>query len=802
MPFLDDAARRAVTRFAHRLVLLCLCLCVAAGAGPVKAQEGDPGSVGPPPLLVLDATPEQIIDLIATLEDDDARAVLISRLELLLDVRRQSAEEEPSPRRAGADLLSRLSEGTAQLREHAVEIGSELVALSAWDEWVDVQLADDVNRQHWEAILTAAFTVLAPGVGALILVRRLLRRPRRSLARWDPVSLSARLPPASLHLLLDLLPIAAFLTAAYIVFGAVDPSTVEARIVCLALINAVAAVALLMAISRTVLAPDRTSLRLLPVGDRFAIDLHRRFRRLAIVGVAGFVFAEAAGALGASQALHNGLMAIVGLLIAVILARLTIDYRRPVARIIRGRRRGPPGLRSARRQLAYVWHFLAVLYLGALYLIWALSIEGGFVFMSLATLWTIVILVAARWLTEGLYRASRRGVRLSDETKARYPKLQRRITLYVLIARRLATILIAVTAGLTILGAWGVPTVTWLGGPLGGALIEAALSIALVVVLGIAIWEATSLAVQRRLSDTDETGALVEQRARMRTLLPLLRNAVMVVVIVVVAMMVLSELGLNIAPLLAGAGVIGLAIGFGAQTLVQDVITGLFILFEDTISIGDVVSVGGHAGFVEGMTIRTVRLRDLSGNVHTIPFSQVSTVMNMTRDFSYYVFDIGIAYREDVDQVIEVIGQLGAELQEDPSYGVEILEPIEILGVDAFADSAVVIKARIMTKPIKQWMVGREFNRRMKRRFDELGIEIPFPHMTLYFGEDKQGKAPPGNLQVATPALTEALARALDRAPPQPEPRHPDKGEKRGRGFGTPDRAGDEPAESTPGHLD
>jgi small conductance mechanosensitive channel len=206
---------------------------------------------------------------------------------------------------------------------------------------------------------------------------------------------------------------------------------------------------------------------------------------------------------------------------------------------------------------------------------------------------------------------------------------------------------------------------------------------------------------------------------------------------------VLSELGMDIGPLLAGAGVVGLAIGFGSQKLVQDVINGVFILFEDSIAVGDVVQVGDHAGVVEALSIRSIRLRDLSGQVHTVPFSAVDTVINMTKDFSYYLLDIGVAYRENTDEVVAVVKDIVEEMREDPNFKDAILEPLDVLGVNAFADSAVVIRARIKTLPSKQWGVGREFNRRMKQRFDERGIEIPFPHTTLYFGEGKDGTAPP-----------------------------------------------------------
>jgi small-conductance mechanosensitive channel len=230
-------------------------------------------------------------------------------------------------------------------------------------------------------------------------------------------------------------------------------------------------------------------------------------------------------------------------------------------------------------------------------------------------------------------------------------------------------------------------------------------------------------------------------------------------------MVVLAELGVNITPLLAGAGVVGLAVGFGAQKLVQDVITGWFILMEDTIAVGDVAEVAGHAGLVERISIRTIRLRDLSGVVHTIPFSAVDSVKNFTKDFSYYLFEVGVAYREDTDEVVEVLREIDAEMREDPELGPDILEPLEVMGVDRFEDSAVIVRVRTKTKPLRQWAVGREFNRRMKKAFDARGIEIPFPHQTVYFGVDKEGKAPPATLRMEQ-ALSEAFAE--EQSPPAP----------------------------------
>jgi moderate conductance mechanosensitive channel len=302
-------------------------------------------------------------------------------------------------------------------------------------------------------------------------------------------------------------------------------------------------------------------------------------------------------------------------------------------------------------------------------------------------------------------------------------------------------------AGLLILDAWGVDTLGWLLAGPGRALVAALINIAVILAVAVLAWEIAAGGIERYL-DEEAGGTTAGRSPRIRTLLAVARNALLVLLSLLAGLMVLSELGVNIAPLLAGAGVVGLAIGFGAQRMVQDVINGAFILFQDLMSVGDVVKLGETAGLVEALSIRTVRLRGLDGIVHTIPFSAIEGVSNLTREFAYHVFDLGIAYREDVDAVIEVIREVGEELRADPEIGPLILEPLEIFGLDAFGDSSIVIKGRIKTRPIRQWQVGRAFNRLVKIRFDEHGIEIPFPHRTLYFGQDRQGKAPPAFVEV------------------------------------------------------
>ena len=224
-------------------------------------------------------------------------------------------------------------------------------------------------------------------------------------------------------------------------------------------------------------------------------------------------------------------------------------------------------------------------------------------------------------------------------------------------------------------------------------------------------------------------------KKRVSTLVGMLRTIALVGLWAVVVIITLEQIGLNVTPILAGAGIMGLAVGFGAQNLVRDLISGFFLVLEDQVRVGDVAIVNGTGGLVEAITFRTIVLRDLSGVVHIFPNGTINTLSNMTKVWSGYVMDVGVAYKEDTDHVVEVMRRVGDELRQDPDLGPKILEPIEIFGVDDFADSAVVIKARLKTHPIQQWGVGREYRRRLKKAFDAEGIEIPFPHRSIYVGE-------------------------------------------------------------------
>jgi small conductance mechanosensitive channel len=221
---------------------------------------------------------------------------------------------------------------------------------------------------------------------------------------------------------------------------------------------------------------------------------------------------------------------------------------------------------------------------------------------------------------------------------------------------------------------------------------------------------------------------------RVKTLMNVLWTIVVGFVWFVATLTTLGQIGVNIGPILAGAGVVGLAVGFGAQNLVKDLVSGFFLILENQVRVGDVAIINGTGGLVEAITFRTIVLRDLAAVVHVFPNGSINTLSNMTKDWSAYVIDFGVAYKEDTDRVVEVVHRVAEELRADPEYGSVMLEPIEIMGVDDFADSAVKIKARLKTLPLQQWKVGREYRRRLKKACDAEMIEIPFPHRTLYMG--------------------------------------------------------------------
>ena len=269
------------------------------------------------------------------------------------------------------------------------------------------------------------------------------------------------------------------------------------------------------------------------------------------------------------------------------------------------------------------------------------------------------------------------------------------------------------------------PLATWIFG--------SGLRIVLIGALGYVLARTVTLLVTRFEHEVNRGTTLdaLERAKRARTLGSLIRNVASALIGGIASLMILRELGVDIAPVLAGAGVVGLAVGFGAQTLVRDIISGFFLILEDQVRVGDVAAINGQGGVVEAINLRTIVLRDNEGAVHVFPNGAITTLANRSKDFSYYVIDLGISYRESPERVTGVLEEIGAGLQADDRYGPMILAPIEVLGVNGFGDWAVQLQLRIKTVPLKQWEVGRELRRRMLEVFDQRGIEMPFPERVV-----------------------------------------------------------------------
>ena len=374
----------------------------------------------------------------------------------------------------------------------------------------------------------------------------------------------------------------------------------------------------------------------------------------------------------------------------------------------------------------------------ALWLVAAAEIQNGYQRLLCFFVVTTGTIIAARLLGIVLVGALDRSVRFGADTSAQYPGLEQRLLNYYPFARAALIGVLSVATGLALLEVWGYSPVSWFaGGQLGERLLSALATSAITVLVAVIVWEAANAGVESKVKSLTQA-AQTARAARLRTLLPMLRTALLVAILLVAGLIVLSQVGVNIAPLLAGAGVLGVAIGFGSQKLVQDLITGLFLLLENTMQVGDVVTLASLTGTVEYLSIRTIRLRAVDGAVHIIPFSSVTTVTNQTRDFAYAVVDLPIGLDEEPDRVAALLDGVVRAMRQEPRWADAITAELEVMGVYAFTDTSWTMRVRLRTTPSQRWVVNREFNRRVKYCFDENAVQSP---ITAY---KVQGWLPPG----------------------------------------------------------
>ena len=711
-----------------------------AASGPVSAQtpaDGGGEAVGA----------GELERLVETLEAPEQRARLLTDLKALLAAERATRD---SDRAEGASAMQALSDGLAVVGDQIVLLARAIANIPEAADWLTDQWSETRGRNVWLISLGKLLAVIVGGIAAGLIAFRALRKPRRLIERIEKPSRWLKPPMLLGYHLLRLAPHLVMAGVGYGVLTFIEPRE-AVRLISLSIINAHLIASVVKVAGNQALAPYTPQFRLTAFEDETAFYCVIWWRRLVNITVYGYFFCQAVLLLGLPETGYAALIRLLGILVVGLLVALILQNRAPFARWMRevghfSERRAHLKLFAFLGRLADFWHIPAILYVIAGGLLSAAGGLEGFLFLVKSTAATIAIAWAVGFASAAIRRALARGFRIRAELRERYPGLQARVSRYLPVLRTALQVIVLLLGACLILEAWNADIFTWLASDVGRAVIGALASIFAIVVIAMIVLEVASTFVDRHLTMVGEDGEQVERSQRARTLLPLARNALRVVVGVVAALMILTEIGIDIAPVLAGVGVVGLAIGFGAQTLVKDIITGVFILLEDSVAVGDVVTAGGHSGLVEAITIRTIRLRDLGGNVYTVPFSAVGSVTNKTKDFSYYVIDAGVAYREDYDEVVAIMREVGEELQRDPDFGPNMLEPLEILGLDSFGDSAVVIRARLKTLPLKQWSTGREYNRRLKAAFDAHGIEIPFPHTTIYFGEDKQGQAPAGRL--------------------------------------------------------
>ena len=544
--------------------------------------------------------------------------------------------------------------------------------------------------------------------------------PRRDFA---PLAILRRLPAALARLALDLAPILALLAATYALLGAGLGESAITRLVILAMMNAYALCRVATSLLRAIVGPGQP--RLLPIPDTTADYLLDWVRRIAAVGIFGYTIAEAGLLFGLYRIAHDAVLKLVVLAVYLMLAAIVLQNRARIATLIRGADTTPSLLNVARDRIAAIWHLAAIFYLLALWAVWALEVPNGFTRLLRLVVLSGAIIAATRLILSRLHHHLNRAATLTPDLALRYPGLDTRVTTYHPIARAILSTTLWAAAAVALFEAWGFDAFAWFtSGRLGGRLVGALTTIGFTLALALLAWELINSAIQRHLTRLAREAQLTRS-ARLRTLLPMLRTALLIAIILVTSLMVLSEIGVNIAPLLAGAGIVGLALGLGSQKLVQDVITGLFLLLENAMQVGDAVTLGGLSGSVEALSVRTIRLRAVDGSVHLIPFSAVTTVTNLTRDFGFAVFEIQLSLNENPDHITELVREIANDMRKDEKWADIIKEDVEIFGLDKFVTGAFILQGRIKTTATGRWSVRRELNRRLKMRFEELAIDSP-----------------------------------------------------------------------------
>ncbi|MDF3082973.1 mechanosensitive ion channel family protein [Burkholderia sola] len=549
-----------------------------------------------------------------------------------------------------------------------------------------------------------------------------------------------RMPRALVSLALRAVPLVVFVGVASLTMSLlVDADTpIEAALE--ALIDTYVICRLVTIVSRLFFQPDARQLRLLHISDAWAAFAQRSIARIVIVVGACTAAVEIAANFGLTEAGHVALLKAVALVGHVMIAVLILQCRRPVAARIRAAGADRPAFTVVGNALADAWAPVSVFIVMALWFVWALDVHNGYRVLIALGGRSIAVMIAMRMVSIVVFGALARLFQRRDDDRTLVHLHAYR---YYPLLRRIVSGAIGVVTVVLLLQIWGVPIFrAFETGTIGHRLASALVTIAIAAIVALVVWEAANIAIERRLQRWTREGNLV-RAARLRTLLPMLRSLLFVMIALVVVLTGLSELGVNVGPLLAGASIFGVALGFGSQKLVQDFITGIFLLMENAMQVGDWVTLAGVSGTVEYLSIRTVRLRAGDGSLYTIPFSSVTTVNNTNRGLGNAAVKVSIAYGEDVDRAIATLKEIGAALRDDPKYHDGILSDFSYWGIDQVDGAALALAGQIQCTDSARWSVQREFNRRIAETFRERGIRIANPQRSVVAYAD--GSRPVGN---------------------------------------------------------
>jgi small conductance mechanosensitive channel len=527
------------------------------------------------------------------------------------------------------------------------------------------------------------------------------------------------------YLVLALLPVLGFVLVMAALLSAGLLATPQAQRAVIGLSNAYLFCRVSLELSRFIFAPQSDALRLVRMpGHRAAWGVSW----LAVVlytasfGYAGISVAEV---LGLDHDGTGTLIHILALVAHIEVAIAIWHSRFVVAGWIRGRRDATGFVALVRRRVASIWHYLALFYVLALWLALAAGVHHAFGLLLRIIFVFIAVGILGRLAWELSAALLERLFPGPDDAGAKHPKLYARVHAYNPALKFLIRTCIGFAMLILLLQGWGLDAIDWLAADaISRALLAAAFSIVITIAITLLLWELANVALTGRIDRLTATGR-TRQASRLATLLPMLRAGLGCVLGLFAALICLSKIGVNLVPLLAVSGVAGIAIGFGSQKLVQDIITGLFLLLEDAMQVGDVVSLASMSGVVERLSLRTIRLRGGDGSINIIPFSAVTTVTNMTRDFGYAQISINVGYAQDIDRVSAVLMDIAQTMRAEPAWGAMMKDDLQLFGLDEFGPNALVIMGQIRTGPGQHWSVRREFYGRVQKRFCAEGIEIP-----------------------------------------------------------------------------